>query len=113
MKQLRTIKVVPLQEAEASHHFDFGVVDERGRKVGYHIRAFRVDSEPTTERCGHVYEDADPVSEYRVWCHVTRNGANYGASNGSIDEATLEAAMLKAYDKLDACKKRYVKKYAK
>jgi len=69
-------------------HHEFGVNDNRGRAIGAHIytetRIYTDTNEPAgTYSSGSPIEYLKPGAWYMWTCHATRNGENYGATQGS------------------------------
>jgi hypothetical protein len=106
------IKTRAINDNRIDHeHTDFGLVDDRGRKIGYAASYHEVDYVEAPAE-GHWY-CTKPVGHYfyaRV--HATRNGASYGSVNPEIEGASVEELRKVVAKKLAAAKKRYAKQFA-
>lgn len=94
---------------EATHqHFDFGVSDRFGRKVGARITSYEVDfaEAPPEAYSGYTISEGH---YYAMQVSATRNGEPYGASQPNQHFKTIEER-TKAIDKyLKEAGKRAVK----
>lgn len=73
--------------------YDYGLVDERGRKVGY---------------LGWIHKGADAIY---AGGRVTRNGEMFGASQRVLVCSTLDEAHVDINWRADKAHKRYAKLY--
>lgn len=96
--------------------FDFDIIDERGRVVGYMARvdaieAYEVDQ--TKHPYGYLWvQQIDaPGQWFRAYVQTTRDGRPYGPLQYHTYHRTLDEAWAAASKRADAMRKRYTKKY--
>lgn len=96
--------IVTRETITAAH----GIKDEKGREVGGYTTVARCDKRWDSATYAYVATE----TFYVVRIQAARNGKHYGASSGSTECASLEAARTMAAKKLAAQAKSYAKKYA-
>ncbi len=93
---------------------DFGLIDEKGRKVGivYTIIQYvsRLREEDDTQRSYWILPFADTV-HYLATVTPTRNGQRFGASQYGKHVLVLEDASREVDRRIESTRKRYAKKY--
>jgi len=113
--------------ARAKENIEFGIVDEKGRRVGTLIERYETDAIPYSPPLptfeneyvwqGHRLNDSSGIDAYGhyfgVYIQATRDGIKYGALNvnGHAYFKTAEAREAYIQKKVAACRARYVKKY--
>jgi hypothetical protein len=94
-------------------HVRFGVRDERGRAIGAIWTVHEIIAEPyeagSTGACYIV--PFDSLAYYQTRVQATRDGMPFGASQGSTYARTLPEAHSKNQTKIEASRKRYIKKH--
>lgn len=92
-----------------SHSADFGLVDERGRAVGF---SFTIEAcEAAVSDAGYYTQVTHPGTWYLLRSGATRNGERYGALTNDFITDDLDAAKREGARRVDVALKRYSKKY--
>lgn len=93
---------------------DFGILDEKGRKVGvtYTVIQYvsRLREEDDTQRSYWILPFADTV-HYVATVSPTRNGQRFGATQCGKHVLAFEEASVEVDRRIEGTRKRYAKKY--
>lgn len=97
---------------------DFGLLDRKGRAIGYlwtirpiTVRALTEDDKAHRRGWNQVTADVVAmVTPVEVRFHVTKNGVSFGASNGSEYYGSRALAMAAMEAKAEKARKRYASK---
>lgn len=96
---------------------DFGIVDQKGRKVGYRCIFEKVTFKalPEDARSGYTSPNSDglPLERFRVTTSPTRDGRGYGPAFNRADAATLDEVKAIAAKRTEAARKSNTKKFVK
>jgi hypothetical protein len=95
----------------------YGIVDQKGRSVGYQWNIRQVHYTELAEGEKHygfyIREDDLPMDMVQLWGRPTRDGKGYGPSFNRTEFVTLEAARRAAVKRVEQARKRDTKKFAK
>jgi len=92
---------------------DFGLVDDKGRALGYSWSIIAAKVEPTAAMYGYVLADDHPDAFFWVDGTTTRDGKRYGASQRDVKAFTIEEARLIAAKRVCTARNAYTKKFGK
>ena len=92
---------------------DFGITDEKGRKVGVKTVIYLIKTRLFEEGDGAAWLHPFPdTTHYSSYVQPTRNGQNFGASQHGKSSLTLDHARTEINRRVRGTRARYQKKYA-
>lgn len=110
----RTMKTKAVWTNESVLSGDFGVVDDKGRMIGYQIKLFDVEYVAFVEGDNYAYCNShQPGKYFAFYPHATRNGNTYGACQQKQEYSTKaeREEAIKKY--IDSARKRNQRKIQK
>lgn len=90
---------------------DFGFSDDKGRRLGFQAGPVQYHK-GFTGTCRETGETFVSEPHYYVNTHATRGGKRFGASTRALEAATPEELPALIQARMEACRKRYAKKFA-
>ena len=95
-------------------HIDTGLVDEKGRKIGFRFSSYQMEVVYEGEReYGSLHQEKPGTKWFYARFIATRNGEVFGSSDSYSRADTREEAVALAEKALAKAIKRYEKKYGR
>lgn len=88
---------------------DFGLVDDKGRRIGFWWQLYSVTWTPTDE----PYRGCSPKHRFKFEArtHALRDGDRFGALPASITGDTIEEVLAKVSKRREGSSRRYAKQF--
>ena len=95
---------------EALRVVDFGILDSKGRAIGYAVRRYR-ETITAVERAPGTFGAVCNPENLGAWecasAHVTRDGTAFGASHRDLRARTVDDLEAMISDRIAAARARY------
>jgi len=105
--------VITNRETTSRRQIDFGVKDEKERAVGIKVVLGTAKSKERTTEGSYHQLDIPCGRLFTAWIMITRNGEEYGAMSTTQYFKTEESRKAVVAKRVEAARKRMLRKYRK